>query len=255
MKKLITVLLIIAIAIDSVSATETIEAYGGIGLEFANASGFKAVRLSDYYKYGSSEGSLLLPLGDMNGIGVLLTVSGGAKYELLPSLNVLGEVLIGLSSGGTYSYQVDVGAIYELPFQILSPSFHLGAGANIGFLDYSKGLGTAQTLPGTTPPVILDQGTIRNGDKISFTSVGIAITPLVDAKYEITRELAVGMDLGLQISIFFSNQIYDETQKKSIPLDDKYFYKPISDDLIRESFKPSVSLTGLKTNVHVLYKF
>ena len=257
MKKIIAVFLIIAVAIGSVSALEDfeIEAYGGVGIEFANASGFKAVRISDYYRYGSSEGSLLLPLADMNGTGVLFTVSAGARYELIPNLNVLGELLVGFASGGTYSYQFDLGAIYEFPFQIISPKFHLGAGAKLGFISYSKGLGNAQVLPGTTPPVILEEGTIRTGDSISFSSMGLDITPIVDAKFQITDALSVGLDMGFQFTIFFKNAIEDTTQGKTISLDERYFFKPQAGALERETFTPSVSVTGFKTNIHVLYKF
>ena len=257
MKKFIAAFLIIAVAICSVSALEgiTLEAYGGAGIEFANASGFKAVRISDYYRYGSSEGSLLLPLGSMNGTGVLFTAHAGVRYEVIPNLNVLGELLVGFAGGGTYSYQFDLGAIYELPFQIISPKFHLGAGAKLGFISYSKGLGNAQVLAGTTPPVILEEGTIRTGDSISFSSMGLDITPIVDAKFEITEALSVGLDMGFQFTIFLKNAIEDTTQDKTISVDSRYFFKPQAGTLVPETFNPSVSVTGFKTNIHVLYKF
>ena len=80
MKKLISVLLIIALAITTISAQENLEikAYGGLGVEMYSASGFKDVRISDYRRYGASEGSLLLPLNDMNGAGALIALQFGA---------------------------------------------------------------------------------------------------------------------------------------------------------------------------------
>lgn len=257
MKKLIAVLLIFAVAITAVSALDDFEitAYGGVGVEFGNASNFKEVRISDYYKYGSSEGSLLFPLANMNGMNALFTVHAGARYEVIPNLDVLGELLVGFAGSGTYSYQGDIGAIYKLPFEIITPKLHLGAGAKLGFISYSKGLGKAQTLPGTTPPVILDEGRINNGDSISFSSMGLAITPLIDASFEITDAISVGLDMGFQITIFIKNAIDNTTTGNTISLDNRYFFEARADRLVQTEFKPSVSLTGFKANLHVMYKF
>ncbi|MCR4939424.1 MAG: hypothetical protein K5930_04855 [Treponemataceae bacterium] len=259
MKKLIALLLVLVIAVSAVSAASDfeIEAYGGIGIEFSNASGFKNVRVSDYARYGSAEGSVLMPLAGANGIGALFTVNIGAKYELLPSIYVLGEACIGFAGSGTSSVQIDLGAIYVLPFELF-PKFHLGAGAKIGFLTYTKGLGKTQVMEGTTPPVILSGGSINTGDELSFSSLGIDITPIVDATYQITNELAVGIDMGCQISIFLSDSIQGKRGDTTytIPSDPKYFYES-NDDYppTLTTFKPEVSMTGFKANLHVLYKF
>ena len=84
--------------------------------------------------------------------------------------------------------------------------------------------------------------------------MGLDITPIIDAKFEITEALSVGLDMGFQFTIFLNNAIEDTTQGKTISLDSRYFFKPQA-TLEPETFNPSVSVTGFKTNIHVLYKF
>ena len=182
MKKLIAALLLIGLVFGSASALDDfmIEAYGGIGVEMASASGFKKVIVSDYKRYGDSQGSLYLPLEEMNGTGALFTVQIGARYELIPSIYVLGEVCVGFAGTGNSAYQFDVGGIYVLPFNFM-PNLHLGVGAKLGFFGYTRPMGKASVIPGSLAPVKLKEGTIDNGYELSFSSAGFDITPYVNA--------------------------------------------------------------------------
>lgn len=118
MKKHVAALFIMIVGITAISAANfDTEVYGGIGAEFYYANGFKDTRLSDYKFYGSNEGSLLLSLEDMNKTGVLITVQGGVRYELLPNVYTLGEVCLGFIDMATYALQVETGGLFFLPLR------------------------------------------------------------------------------------------------------------------------------------------
>ena len=257
MKKLIASLLILVVGIGAVAAFE-MEAYGGVGAEFYKAEGFKDTRLSDYRTYGSSEGSLLLPLNSMNGSGVLITIQGGVRYETLPNLYALGEVCLGFISIDTYALQFEVGGLFMFPMSLIVPNLHVGIGAKVGAFDFTKALGRAQILEGTTPPVILSGGRIYNGDSIEFSTLGMSITPFVDLTFDLSSYLAVGVDVGFQWAISFKSALYGKHGESRVEVSTTSgnFYLPNDQYPPTEmSMSPEVSFTGFKANAHVTYRW
>lgn len=258
MKKLIASLLILVIGIGAVAAFQ-MEAYGGVGAEFYYAEGFKNTRVSDYRRFGSEEGSLLLNLADMNKSGVLITVQGGVRYETLPNLYALGEACLGFISLDTYALQLEAGGLFMFPMSLFVSNFHVGVGAKVGFFDFTKALGKAQVLQGTTPPVILEAGTISNGDSIEFSTLGVSITPFVDFTFDLGSFLAIGADIGFQWAISVQSGLYAKTGSSgrvAVDTDSPDFYEPNNSyPPTRMTMDPVVSLTGFKANVHVSYRW
>ena len=260
MKKLIASLLIIVIGIGAVAAESfEIEAYGGAGVEQFYASGFKDTRLSDYKRYGSREGSLLLDLDDMNAAGMLITTQLGARYEVLPTIYALGEFSFGLLGLDQYVLQAEAGSLFMFPMGFLLPNLHLGVGIKVGYFDFTKNLGRAKILEGTTPPVKLSEGTIYNGYLIEFSSSGLSLTPMADITLDLSDHLALGFDVGFQWAISFKNALYAKADKDSDPIsistNSGNFYQPTSGTPVEMSLNPVVSLTGLKMNAHVMYRY
>ena len=257
MKKLIASLLILVIGIGAVAAFQ-MEAYGGVGAEFYKADGFKDTRLSDYNYYPSQEGSLLLPLTSMNGSGVLITVQGGIRYETIPNLYALGEACLGFISMDTYALQIEVGGLFMFPMSLIVPNLHVGVGTKIGAFEFTKALGKAQILDGTTPPVILSSGTIHEGDSIEFSSIGMNITPFVDLTFDLGSFLAIGVDIGFQWAISFKSALYGKqgsADRVEVSTTSGNFYEPSANALVRMDMDPVVSLTGFKANAHVTYRW
>ena len=258
MKKLIASLLILVIGIGAVAAFQ-MEAYGGVGAEFYYAEGFKDTRLSDFKRFGSSEGSLLLPLNSMNSSGVLITVQGGVRYETIPNLYALGEVCLGFISMDTYALQFEMGGLFMFPMSLFVPNFHVGVGAKVGAFDFTKALGRAQILEGTTPPVIISGEEINNGDLIEFSTLGMSITPFVDFTFDLGSFLAIGVDVGFQWAISFKSALYGkhgESGRVEVSTTSGNFYLPNNQYPPTEmSMDPVVSLTGFKANAHVTYRW
>ena len=264
MKKLIAGLLILIITISAVSAFE-MEVYGGVGVEFYNAEGFKNTRLSDKKYQGSlygaqyNEGSLLLNLASMNGFGTLITIQGGARYEVIPNLYALGEACLGFISIDTYALQFEGGALFMFPASLFVSNLHVGVGAKAGFFDFTKSLGKAKILENTTGPVILPEGKIYENYLIEFSSLGLSVTPFIDLTFDLSKYLAVGVDVGFQWAISFKSALYAKKDKDSslIEVNTKsgVFYEPRADALVPMDMDPVVSLTGLKANAHVTYRW
>ncbi len=263
MKKLIAVLLILIVGIGAVAAEGfELEAYGGVGAEFYSASGFKDLRLSDYRTYGeSSQASVLLELDDMNKAGVLITVQGGARYETLPNLYALGEVCLGFIDMNTYALQAEAGGLFMFPLSLIVPNLHVGIGTKVGYFDFTKSLGNAHRLPGSTGSVIVwnqsgtDSVSISDGDHIEFSTLGLSITPFVDFTLDLSSFLAVGVDIGFQWAISFKSALYKGTgdNRESIDIKSPDFYIPGT--FTRTTMSPFVSLTGFKANAHVTYRW
>ncbi len=261
MKKLIAVLLILIVGIGAVAAEGfELEAYGGAGIEMFYAQGFKDTRLSDYKHYPSNEGSLLLDLDDMNSMGMLITVQLGARYEVLPTIYALGEFSFGFLGLDQYALQAEAGSLFMFPMGFLLQNLHVGIGIKVGYFDFTKSLGRASILAGTTPPVHLRNiGTVKNGDIIEFVTSGLSLTPMADITLDLSNHLALGFDVGFQWAISLKSGLNARANKDSdpvfIPSDSGHFYEPTSGTPVEMDLNPVVSLTGLKANAHVMYRY
>ena len=252
MRKLTAILLMIAVCAVSVFAagysSVPLEVYGGLGMEMANVTGMQDVRISDVKYYPTKEGSLLLPLADSNGTSVPITLTIGVEGALAPNFGAIAELCYGFIDGSSYAANLDVGG--KLYF--VNRNFHFGVGMKAGVYYMEQSLGEAKILAGTTPPVILPEGTIYNGDKLTYTVYGMSITPMIDLGLPVSRDLTVGCNIGYQLGFSFGS----EFKAGDVKVDPE-----TSEDIYEASliFKeidldPSVSLNGVKASFYVSFK-
>ena len=261
-KRLLALLLIFAVAVASAFAAITFpsnitwDVYGGLTTHQYKLSGFRDVRISDYETYGANEGSLLLPLASQNGSGIGFGATIGLRGNLTESWDVLSDFTATFAGKGGGFYNLTLGAIYDLTeIEAGNYRLHLGAGGKIGYFMYSKNLGKAEILKGTTPPVAFPEGRINNGDPISYKVYGFNIEPLLVLTMKVTGKIKVGMQLGCHICIPFSNGL----SSGKVDIDPKTnpgaYYAPNADKLIRMEFNPKASITGITSTVYCIYRF
>lgn len=287
MKKIIAILIAVALCFTAVYAQSTIpfEVYGGVGFEMSYAKGFDNVRLSDWKWYKGSQASVLIDTEDMNGLSLPVTIHVGIKMPLIKNLDILLEVCGGVASGDAYAINADVGAKYYFMQNVANLPVKIGAGLKTGYFMYSKDVGETAYMKNSTPPVILielgeDESYLKIYEEypISIASSGVTFTPVVDAVYSLTKDISFGVDVGVQVGISTENKLTVKLVKSSnISESDKkkdkdgneikewvvntdefeHFYKADSDpsNATRVTYSPSVSLTGLKANLYVSFRF
>lgn len=218
--------------------------------------GFRNVRLSDYESHPYNEGSLLLALDGLNGAGFGIGGTFGGRAELSDSFDMIAEVTASYAGKGGVFANVSAGVLYN----IMNAKMRLGVGAKAGYYVYSKNLGNARILEGTRPPVILSEGTIRNGSPISYTASGISIAPIVDFSMRVSRNVAVGVQAGYQFCIPIKSALMAKTDGgKSISIDPKThasaYYDPEAEGLVRMEFNPKAEVNGFIGTVYCTYVF
>lgn len=272
MKKLIAGLLILIVGITSLAAFE-IEYYMGAGTELYKSDGFTDILLSDYPDWASSAGSIELKLKSMNGLGSLVTVNLGARYEAISNLYGLFEFKLGFKDLSTYALHAEAGALAFFPAALLIPNLHVGVGVKAGYFDFTKSLGEAK---------VLDHGPVRirrsNTNKIDdnylidFTSSGISITPFADITLDLSKNFAIGVDVGYQFAIALKHALYaradkDVKREEATVISPReyseYFFDleefkasaPSDRSYVEKSLDPMVSLTGLTVNAYVMFRY
>lgn len=227
--------------------------YGGAHFQQYSINDFKNVRISDYARYGSSEeGSLLLNLEDANGKGLAIGGFFGMRGDKGDDFELIVEAQIDYVGNKSFLINAQVGGIYKL----VDAKFKLGVGAKAGYYMFDKMLGTAEILQGTTPPVILSTGTIRNGDSISYSVSGISATPFLDVSYKVGRNIAIGFMGGYQLGIQITSSLTaGENVNISPEKNPEAFYEPTASGFYRTSFDPKVSVNGFTGSVYCSYVF
>lgn len=227
--------------------------YGGISMQQSSVSGLKNARLSDVQYYGSSEGSLYLPLEQYNGDKPLIGGVLGGRVKLTDQLVSLAEIDATFGGAATFAVNINLGGI----FYFVNKNIHLGAGAKVGIYDYNVALGQAEILPGTTPPVILPEGTIYNGDTISYSILGLSLNPFIDFNVDMGA-MAIGASVGYQIGFSFKSSLdakHGDSDSISIdPETSGAYYDPEKTTITRIEMNPKVSLNGVTVQVYIMYK-
>lgn len=225
------------------------ETYLGASMQQSSVSGLKNARLSDVQYYGANEGSLYLPLESNNGSKLLFGAVVGGRAYMTDEFCALGEVDISFGGAKSFAVNVNVGGLYYF----VDSSVRFGLGAKVGFYDYNIDLGKAEVLPGTTPPVILPEGTIYTGDPISFSIIGISLNPIVDFSVRMSDAISFGASVGYQIGFSFSSAL--TANKVSIdPKTSGAYYDPESTAIVKIDMDPKASLNGFTAQVYGLYR-
>ena len=255
MKKIVFVVLVLCVAIASAFAAYYSHGlkwvgYLGATVQQSSVSGLKNARLSDYQYYGSREGSLYLPLESANGNRLLYGAVIGARTFAAEHLSVLSEVEYSYGGSRTYAINANVGGAYYF----VDSSLHVGIGAKVGYFIYNVYLGQASILPGTTPPVILPQGTIRTGDVLIFSIMGVNLNPFLDISVDMGSSFEIGASVGYQIGYSFKSSL--TANRISIdPATSGAYYDPESPNFVRISMTPKASLNGITAQLYGRYKF
>lgn len=255
MKKTTLIVLVLCFAIATASAAYYSNGlkwvgYLGATVQQSSVSGLKNARLSDYQYFGPSEGSLYLPLESANGNRLLYGVVVGARTFVAEHLSVLSEVDYSHGGSRTYAINANVGGTYYF----VDSSFHIGIGAKVGYFIYNIFLGQARVLPGTTPPVILPQGTIRTGDILSFSIMGVNVNPFLDISVDMGNSFEVGASVGYQVGFSFKSSL--TANRVSIdPATSGAYYDPESSGFVRITMTPKASLDGVTAQLYGRYKF
>ena len=276
MKKLIAGLLILIIGITSLSAFE-IEYYMGAGTELYKSEGFVNTMLSDYIHYQDRPNdiaSLKLNLASMNGLGSLVTVNLGARYEAISNLYGLVEFKLGFKDLSTYALHAEAGALAFFPAALLIPNLHVGIGVKAGYFDFTKNLGQAEVM-GRAPVIINKNGTkkIEDNSILDFTSSGISLTPFADFTLDLSKSFAIGVDVGYQFAFALKHELVAR-KDKDVKIEDaikispseygEYYYDleeyeaSASSDpayVDETDLDPKVSLTGLTVNAYVMFRY
>ena len=225
------------------------EAYIGASMQQSSVSGLKNARLSDVEYYGANEGSLYLPLEKNNGSKILFGAVVGGRAYLGDEFCALSELDVSFGGAKTFAVNVNVGGLYYF----VDSSVRFGLGAKFGFYDYNINLGNAEVLPGTTPPVILPEGTIYTGDPISYSILGMSLNPVVDFSVRMGDAISFGASVGYQIGFSFSSAL--TANKVSIdPKTSGAYYDPQSTEIIKIEMDPKVSLNGFTAQIYALYR-
>lgn len=251
MKKLFLVMVVMILAIGSISASDIpMEVYGGVRIGQYNVEGLKDTILTDKPWYPTSTGSINLELAEGNGSGLGIGIGFGAKMEVLTNLYGLVDLDMLFAQNKTSLFDVNVGAEYRL----VNNAFKLGLGAKIGYYSFSKSAGAAVIIPGTVPPVILEgYARVKAGDLIGAELSGFAVTPFVSIGYSINPTMSIGAMVGYKIGLGEPIAVISTDNDVNIPLDkDGIFYTDLT-YTDKVSMSPTLSIDGITASLYVSY--
>lgn len=227
--------------------------YFGLSTKSFEADGFKNARLSDYYYVPdpTTEGSLLLPLDTANSYGFMVGITAGAKTDLIDNIYALIEMSLNFGDNSTFAFQFNFGGLYYL----LNDFLRFGVGAKIGFYSYNLALGKAQILVGTTPPVILPEGRIVNGDTLTFEALGFNLGAMVDVGIELYDGLSVGCmaDYMLALPVGGHLSAGDDNKINIDPETSHAYYDPYAAGFVPLEMKPSASYGKVSFMIYACY--
>lgn len=248
------VLLLVIVSVAVVFASDFEEEqkmylFGGVVVHNYEMSDFEDVRISDCYYYQTREGSLLLKLEDANGKGKGIGATFGIRADVSSRFEAI--MSLDISFIGEKSSYIGIGGGFL--FNVIDSKMKLSVGAKGGVFSLGKTLGDAEVLPGTTPPVILPDGTIREGDLISFDVKGFNVSPILDFIIVMNPKMAVGVSCGYQFGVSAGGTLGAENVSISTKTCPEAFYEPTADDLIRKEIDPKGNDNGFKASVYFLY--
>ena len=230
----------------------------GVGSFPIQISGLSDVHLSDGDTQ-SAEGRLNLELGRHNTDGPGLLPAGKFGFPLGRG-RVLGafDLDVGAAngvSGGAALVGVDV--------RVKQRNFTIGVPLRIGVITAGADLGNATLLTGSTGPVILEQGTISEGDALNASINGVMASAGVLGELWISKKLAIRGEASIQQGAFSGFTIRagvddpettDTDERVAIDGDDIAIKKP-DGSLDQAGMTPTGGTFGVSGFVGVTLKF
>jgi hypothetical protein len=170
----------------------------GLGSFPMQVSGLADVHVSDWETHPTAEGRLALPLGDYNtvGAGLMPAVKLGLGFGKGAVQGIFELYAGGVTNLGGGA--VLVGADLRME----KGQFVLGVPLRVGGVFGSVSLGEAKVIDGFTPPVVLDAGTINEGDPLKATITGLMASAGVLGEFWLTKKFAIRAEAQVQQGSF-----------------------------------------------------
>ena len=207
----------------------------------------------------NAEGRLNLPMGSYNtdGPGLMGALKLGATFgrgRVLWAVDLYAGASDGIS-GGALLGGIDI--------RVKQGKLLIGVPLRIGGIFGGAGLGKAALLTGSTGPVILPQGTIREGDPINATISGLMGSAGVLGEFWITKKLAIRGEASVQEGHFSGFQIAAGTDDPDTTEEDERVRIEGSDQAIKKTdgsldhleITPSGGTFGVSGFVGITLKF
>ena len=215
--------------------------------------GMADVHVSDYQTQ-ALEGRMELPLGEGNTNNPLMPgLKLGFNANIAPFLDLTADFSVNFSSmlvltftGGADIYLVEL------------ENFRMGAMVRMGFMMANLNAGKTQTLPGSTPPIIVDGvGTFNNGDDISAELTGIVTQAGIVNEFYVTPDLGVRFEAGFQYAYINELTIVSGTgaERIELPVDNDAVLKADASSYEPAGIDPQGQSLGLTAAVGLVFRY
>ena len=201
MKKYIGLAAILAIMFGAVSLASANQkpqkAYVGVGVMPFYLDGLQNATLSDRAYYPNNEARVYLPLADANtdGAALLPGILFGYAYDLAGPVTANGEISVHLYDR-VAAFTAMIGGDM---FVVNKPNMKIGIPLRVGFLGALIDFGQTELVQGSTPPVILPEGSINTGDDLGAQMMGAVVRGGMTAELWLTPKLGLRADVGAQM--------------------------------------------------------
>jgi len=182
---------------QSESMTENITYYGGLNSGSILSEDFSDFHISDWVRFGlgGAEGRVAMPLSEKDPEGANAGILLGAIVPVNDRMNGFAEVQAGL--GETTMIGLYAGVTYNV---INGEKFKLGLSPKIGYTGGVADFGELELIDGYTAPVIIDEGTFTNGDKISMDLSGFGVQIGLTPSFQLSEKLGLFFQAGYELS-------------------------------------------------------
>ena len=218
--------------------------------------GMADVHVSDWETYGtgSSEGRMALPLSE-----------GESNDPLMPGIKAGFAINVSPVLDLTLDFSINFGSMMVLSvtggpdiFLVESENYRMGAMARIGYMMASFDAGTAQVLPGKTPPVrVPGVGDFYTGDQISAELTGVVMQAGVVNEFYITPELGIRLEAGFQYAYINELNITSGVgeDKIELPINDAAVVEPEDGSITQAGIDPKGRSLGLTAGIGLVFRY
>lgn len=218
--------------------------------------GMSDVHVSDWETYGTgtSEGRMSLPLSEGNTTNPLLPgAKVGVAIDVAPFLDLnldfsanFGNMTVLTATAGADIYLVEL------------EHFRMGGMARMGVMLASMSAGSAQVLPGKTPPVIISSvGTFNTGDPISAELTGIVTQAGIVNEFYFRPDVGLRLEAGFQYAYISSLKITSGVgnNKIELPVDHAAVVEPTEGSTTQANIAPQGQSLGLTAGIGLVFRY